>query len=51
MLLRSEPFREFDRITEEMLSERRERPIPVDAYPSRQRFSSTSPAWMPASSA
>ena len=32
MLMRSEPFREFDRLTEEMLSERRARPIPVDAY-------------------
>ena len=32
MLLRSEPFREFDRLTEAMLSERRARPIPVDAY-------------------
>lgn len=32
MLMRSEPFREFDRMTEEMLSERRARQIPVDAY-------------------
>ncbi len=32
MLIRSEPFREFDRITEAMLSERRARQIPVDAY-------------------
>ena len=32
MLLRSEPFREFDRITEAMLNERRARQIPVDAY-------------------
>ena len=32
MLMRSEPFREFDRMTEEMLSERRIRQIPVDAY-------------------
>jgi HSP20 family protein len=32
MLLRSEPFREFDRLTEEMFSERRTRQIPVDAY-------------------
>ena len=32
MLLRSEPFREFDRLTEAMLSEVRARPIPVDAY-------------------
>ena len=32
MLMRFEPFRELDRITEEMLSERRARQIPVDAY-------------------
>ena len=32
MLLRFEPIREFDRVTEALLSERRERPIPVDAY-------------------
>jgi len=32
MLLRFEPFRDFDRFTEEMLSERRVRQIPVDAY-------------------
>src|SRR4029453_10865452 len=32
MLLRSEPFREFDRITEALLNERRTRQIPVDAY-------------------
>ena len=32
MLMRSEPFREFDRLTEAMLSERRPRQIPVDAY-------------------
>jgi HSP20 family protein len=32
MLMRFEPFREFDRLTEEMLSERRPRQIPVDAY-------------------
>jgi len=32
MLLRFEPFREFDRFTGEMLSERRARQIPVDAY-------------------
>lgn len=32
MLMRFEPFREFDRVTEEMLSERRGRQIPVDAY-------------------
>ena len=32
MLMRFEPFREIDRITEELLSQRRARPIPVDAY-------------------
>ena len=32
MLLRFEPFREFDRITEELLSAGRARQIPVDAY-------------------
>lgn len=32
MLMRFEPFRQFDRITEELLSERRARQIPVDAY-------------------
>lgn len=32
MLMRFEPFREFDRITEELLSERRVRQVPVDAY-------------------
>ena len=32
MLMRFEPYREFDRITEELLSERRARQIPVDAY-------------------
>jgi HSP20 family protein len=32
MLLRYEPFREFDRMTEELMSERRARQIPVDAY-------------------
>jgi HSP20 family protein len=32
MLMRFEPFRELDRLTEEMLSERRPRQIPVDAY-------------------
>jgi HSP20 family protein len=32
MLMRFEPFREFDRLTEELLSERRTRQIPVDAY-------------------
>ena len=32
MLIRSEPFREFDRLTEAMLTERQARLIPVDAY-------------------
>ena len=32
MLMRFEPFREFDRITEELLNERRVRQVPVDAY-------------------
>ena len=32
MLMRFEAFRELDRITEELLSERRARQIPVDAY-------------------
>jgi HSP20 family protein len=32
MLMRYEPFREFDRITEELLSGRRTRQMPVDAY-------------------
>lgn len=32
MLIRYEPFREFDRFTEDFLSERRARQIPVDAY-------------------
>jgi HSP20 family protein len=32
MLMRFEPLREFDRITEELLSERRVRQVPVDAY-------------------
>ena len=32
MLMRFEPFREFDRITEELLSAGRARQIPVDAY-------------------
>ena len=32
MLMRFEPLRELDRITEELLSERRVRQIPVDAY-------------------
>ncbi len=30
--MRFEPFRDLDRVTEEMLSERRPRPVPVDAY-------------------
>ena len=32
MLMRFEPFREYDRITEELLSQHRARQIPVDAY-------------------
>ena len=32
MLLRYEPFRAFDRLTEELANERRARQIPVDAY-------------------
>ncbi len=32
MLIRSEPFREFDQLTEAMLNQRRARQIPVDAY-------------------
>jgi HSP20 family protein len=32
MLMRYEPFRDFDRMTEELLSQRRARQIPVDAY-------------------
>jgi HSP20 family protein len=32
MLMRLEPFREFDRITEAMVAERRVRQAPVDAY-------------------
>jgi HSP20 family protein len=32
MLMRFEPLRELDRLTEEMLSDRRPRQIPVDAY-------------------
>jgi HSP20 family protein len=32
MLMRSEPFREFDRIAEAMLGERRPQQMPVDAY-------------------
>ena len=32
MLMRFEPFQEFNRLTEELLSQRRARQIPVDAY-------------------
>ena len=32
MLMRYEPFRDFDQITEELLNQRRARQIPVDAY-------------------
>jgi HSP20 family protein len=32
MLMRFESFREYDRVTEELLSQRRMRQIPVDAY-------------------
>ena len=32
MLMRSEPYQDLDRLTEEMLSQRRARQIPVDAY-------------------
>jgi HSP20 family protein len=32
MLMRFEPFREFDRITEDTLAQRRVRQVPVDAY-------------------
>jgi HSP20 family protein len=32
MLMRSEPLRELDRMTEEMFSQRRARQVPVDAY-------------------
>jgi len=32
MLLRYEPFRAFDQVTEELVRERRARQIPVDAY-------------------
>lgn len=32
MLMRFESFREFDRITEELLAQRRVRQVPVDAY-------------------
>ena len=52
MLIRSEPFREFDRLTEAMFNERRARQIPVDAYRRGNEFkvTSTCPASMPASS-
>ncbi len=32
MLMRFEPFREFDRMSEQLLAERRVRQLPVDAY-------------------
>ena len=32
MLMRYEPFRDFDQITEELLNQRRSRQIPADAY-------------------
>ena len=32
MLMRFEPFREFERVTEEMVAERRVRQVPVDAF-------------------
>jgi HSP20 family protein len=32
MLMRFEPFRDLDRVTEEMLGGSRVRPVPVDAY-------------------
>ena len=38
MLIRSEPFREFDRLTDAMLSERWARQIPVDAYRRNNEF-------------
>ena len=38
MLMRSEPFREFDRVTEAMLSERRAHQVPVDAYRRNNEF-------------
>jgi HSP20 family protein len=38
MLMRFEPFQEFDRVTEAMLSERRARQIPVDAYRRNNEF-------------
>jgi HSP20 family protein len=38
MLMRFEPFREFDRVTEEILSGRRVRQLPVDAYRQGNEF-------------
>jgi HSP20 family protein len=38
MLMRFEPFRELDRLTEELLSERRSRQIPVDAHRQGNEF-------------
>ena len=38
MLMRFEPFREIERITEEMLAERRVRQAPVDAYRRGDQF-------------
>src|SRR6476660_7928611 len=38
MLMRFEPLREFDRLTEDLLSERRARQIPVDAVPLSNEF-------------
>ena len=38
MLMRFEPFREFERITEEMLAERPRPPSPVDAYRRGDQF-------------
>lgn len=38
MLMRFEPFREFDRITEELLAQRRVRQVPVDAYRRANEF-------------
>jgi HSP20 family protein len=38
MLMRFEPFREFDRITEDLLAGRRVRQAPVDAYRRGDRF-------------
>src|SRR5829696_2074199 len=38
MLMRSEPFREFDRLTEAMLTQPQARQIPVDAYRGGNEF-------------